>query len=179
MNEIKIRVAGETDAETIVIISRETFYSTYSAFNTEANMYNFMQEFFSPEKIRQELQEKHTKYLIAYNDSGIAGYVKLKDKSLPEINLNNDNVIEIARIYTSTNNINKGIGSMMMNECIKIAKELKRDYIWLGVWENNLRAFKFYERFGFKKTGEHLFALGDDIQTDWLMIKDMSQADDN
>ena len=43
--------------------------------------------------------------------------------------------------------------------------------MWLGVWEKNLKGIRFYERFGFKKFSEHLFVLGNDIQTDWLMMK--------
>ncbi len=179
MNEIRIRIADIADAAAIVNISRETFYNAYAAFNTAKNMNKFMNEFFSLEKIKQELQEENTIYLLAYSNNNIAGYVKLKDKALPEINLSNDNTVEIARIYTSTNNINKGIGSIMMNECIDYAKKLKRSFIWLGVWENNLKAIRFYERFGFKKTGEHVFALGDDLQTDWLMIKALSPGDEN
>ena len=60
-----------------------------------------------------------------------------------------------------------------MDECIAIAKAKNRDYIWLGVWERNFKAIKFYERFGFKKFGEHEFVLGDDVQTDWLMALEL------
>jgi ribosomal protein S18 acetylase RimI-like enzyme len=38
-----------------------------------------------------------------------------------------------------------------MNRCIEIAKEKDRAYIWLGVWEKNDKAIRFYERFGFKR----------------------------
>jgi ribosomal protein S18 acetylase RimI-like enzyme len=57
-----------------------------------------------------------------------------------------------------------------MQECISIAKRKQRDYIWLGVWEKNDKAIRFYERFGFKRFGEHEFVLGNDRQTDWLMM---------
>jgi len=42
-------------------------------------------------------------------------------------------------------------------------------YVWLGVWEKNERAIAFYTKNGFKVVGHHLFKLGDDIQTDYLM----------
>ena len=41
---------------------------------------------------------------------------------------------------------------------------------WLGVWENNFRAIKFYEKYGFKKIGQHNFLLGNDLQTDYLLV---------
>ncbi|MEY3918157.1 MAG: Protease synthase and sporulation negative regulatory protein 1, partial [Bacteroidota bacterium] len=42
-------------------------------------------------------------------------------------------------------------------------------YIWLGVWEHNPRAIRFYEKQGFVKFDQHIFQLGDDEQTDILM----------
>ncbi len=173
MNEVKIRIAVAADAGSIVNISRETFYNAYAAFNTQANMENFIHNYFSVETIKEELNEEKTVYLIAENSNSIAGYAKLKDKSLPPVSLNNNNVIEVARIYASVNKINSGVGSMLMNECMAIAAKKKRHYIWLGVWEQNIKAVRFYERFGFKKFGTHIFMLGDDAQTDWLLAKEI------
>ena len=56
-----------------------------------------------------------------------------------------------------------------MQKAIKIAKESNLDYIWLGVWEHNFPAIKFYEKHGFKKFSTHIFKLGNDEQTDYLM----------
>ena len=42
-------------------------------------------------------------------------------------------------------------------------------YIWLGVWEENPRATRFYQKNGFVAFGKHIFKLGDDEQTDILM----------
>jgi ribosomal protein S18 acetylase RimI-like enzyme len=47
----------------------------------------------------------------------------------------------------------------------------KKTLVWLGVWEFNPRAIKFYTRYGFKKVGVHPFVLGNDVQNDWLMAK--------
>jgi ribosomal protein S18 acetylase RimI-like enzyme len=43
------------------------------------------------------------------------------------------------------------------------------DYVWLGVWEKNLRAIQFYKKNGFVEFDQHLFILGDDPQTDIMM----------
>jgi ribosomal protein S18 acetylase RimI-like enzyme len=37
------------------------------------------------------------------------------------------------------------------------------------VWENNLRAVRFYEKNGFRDVGAHVFVLGSDVQTDRVM----------
>jgi ribosomal protein S18 acetylase RimI-like enzyme len=50
---------------------------------------------------------------------------------------------------------------------------MQKQALWLGVWEKNERAINFYHRWGFEKFGEHDFILGDDVQTDWLMKKEL------
>ena len=45
------------------------------------------------------------------------------------------------------------------------------EYVWLGVWEHNHKAIKFYQDKGFVRFGEHVFVLGEDRQTDFLMKK--------
>ncbi len=45
--------------------------------------------------------------------------------------------------------------------------------MWLGVWEYNPRAQRFYERNGFRQVGKHTFQLGSDPQTDLLMQKEL------
>lgn len=171
MDDLTIRTATSADAELIADMSRETFYNAFAPDNTEADMAKFMDEVFTRERLIEELNFPGNTFLLAYADNEPVGYVRLRDKTKPEVELNSDNVIEIARLYTITNKISKGIGTGLMNKCISIAKEKQRAFIWLGVWEKNLKGIRFYKRFGFKKFGEHIFVLGNDIQTDWLMAK--------
>ncbi|HSU51405.1 MAG TPA: GNAT family N-acetyltransferase, partial [Segetibacter sp.] len=61
----------------------------------------------------------------------------------------------------------------LMEFAISFAVSNQKTVIFLGVWEHNKKAISFYEKLGFKKFGEHLFMLGKDAQTDWLMKKDV------
>jgi diamine N-acetyltransferase len=170
MNNINIRFATEKDASLIADISRETFYNAFAPANTKNDMDKFMNEVFTHEKLMAEPDLPNNIFLLAYTGNEVAGYVRMRDKNISEISLETDNIIEIARIYTVSTETGKGIGTALMNRCIEIAKEKNRKYIWLGVWEKNDKAIRFYERFGFKRFGEHEFVLGNDVQTDWLMM---------
>jgi ribosomal protein S18 acetylase RimI-like enzyme len=81
------------------------------------------------------------------------------------------NAMEIARIYSMTNMIGKGVGKALMQASIDLAKEKGKEVIWLGVWEKNQRAIDFYIKWGFEKFDETDFLLGNDLQRDWLMRK--------
>ena len=57
-----------------------------------------------------------------------------------------------------------------LTKILNMGKEMGYRKAWLGVWENNFRAIKFYRKYGFKKFGQHSFLLGKDLQTDYLLV---------
>lgn len=57
----------------------------------------------------------------------------------------------------------------MCDKAIEIAKQKRVAFIWLGVWEENLRAINFYKKNGFIKFDKHIFSLGQEEQTDIMM----------
>lgn len=73
-----------------------------------------------------------------------------------------DNSMEIQRIYVSKSCKGMGIGSRFMDSALTLAKKKGVDYVWLGVWEHNHKAIKFYQDKGFVRFGEHFFVLGED-----------------
>lgn len=63
----------------------------------------------------------------------------------------------------------KKIGQILYDKAFEIAKQLNADYVWLGVWEQNPKAIRFYEKNGFVPFDKHVFKLGSDEQTDIMM----------
>jgi diamine N-acetyltransferase len=172
MNEIQIRLATIADAEVIADISRQTFYETFGFLNTRENMDKFMSEQFNREKLIEEVGEPENIFLLAFDGATAIGYVRLREGE-KQAAFGNKDAIEIARIYVINSSLGTGVGKDLMRESIFIAKEMKKDVIWLGVWEKNPRAIAFYTKWGFEKFDEHPFLLGDDKQNDWLMKKEL------
>ena len=68
---------------------------------------------------------------------------------------------------------NKGIGSQLLLEIIKFAKENSFEVIDLQVRSDNLSAIHLYEKFGFKKIGMHpaFFKIGnEEISFDYMCL---------
>ena len=61
-----------------------------------------------------------------------------------------------------------------MEEALENARRGNHDMLWLGVWPQNKVAIKFYEKYGFKTIGKHEFSVGDQVDIDAIMAKDMS-----
>lgn len=168
----KVKRANKTDAELIATLSRQTFIETFAEHNSAENMDKFLSTSFSHENLVKEVEEPENIFFIAYEDDEPVGYAKLREGKNPA-ELNVPDTIEIARIYAVKSSIGKGIGKLLMQECIDIAISNKKKCIWLGVWEHNKKAIDFYTKWGFEKFSTHIFILGDDAQTDWLMKKSL------
>ncbi|HEX8461317.1 MAG TPA: GNAT family N-acetyltransferase [Segetibacter sp.] len=170
--EITIEAVKESDVETLAAVSRNTFQDTFGKQNTEENMNMFLQTTFNIAAIKNEFNSTKNQFYFAKVKDKIAGYIKVSDNKKPE-ELKSIAALEIARIYAVKEMIGLGIGKLMLRFVIELAKKTNKKVIWLGVWEQNKRAIKFYQSFGFEKFGEHIFMVGNDPQIDWLMKLDL------
>lgn len=171
---MQIRRATEIDAEILAKIGWQSFHETFADHpkNHPDDMKIYMDEAFSVETISAELLDKDSIWFVAEVENEMVGFVKLKQNSREE-EIFGENPIELCRLYAIKKVIGKGVGKALMLKSLEFAKENGNDVIWLGVWEFNFNAQKFYTKFGFEKCGEHIFQLGNDPQTDWLMQREV------
>jgi ribosomal protein S18 acetylase RimI-like enzyme len=168
MEGLLIKQCGLEDIGKIKYVGEKTFYETFSDQNTEEDMHNYLKENFSYEKIESEVKNDSSRFYIAESNREVAAYMKINfDKAQTEVG--HENTLEVQRIYALKEYQGKHIGKSLIEKAIELGKENNINYIWLGVWEHNLSAIKFYEKQGFKKFDTHVFRLGDDEQIDNLM----------
>lgn len=165
---VTIRYGTTDDAEMLSELGAKTFYDTFAKGNTPENIDAYLKASFSPEIQSEELSMPDNIFLIAENENKPIGYAQLIMNSKEE-SLKGIKTMEIRRIYASQEYIGKGIGKELMSSSIEEAKQRGFDSIWLGVWEKNPRAIDFYQRWGFKEVGTHIFHVGDDPQRDFIM----------
>jgi ribosomal protein S18 acetylase RimI-like enzyme len=163
-----IRVAKKEEAEAIGLLAAQTFTETFEWYNTPENMREYNNSHFQPHQILAEIEDPNSIMYVALIDDVIVGYAKLKSSEAPP-ELDATSHIEIERLYVSKKFHDKKVGLALMNTCVEEAKKKNIAVIWLGVWEQNPRAINFYTRIGFQQFGSHIFQLGDDAQTDYLM----------
>jgi len=168
---IRISVAGVSEAPLIADMSRRTFYDTFAAYNTAENMQQFLDVQFTRQQLMAEVDDPRNTFLLAWVDGVPAGYARLYDgQELPR-ELAGSSAIEISRIYCEQGMIGKGVGKVLMEACLDVGRRKGKEWIWLCVWEQNQRAIAFYEKKGFERFGQHIFLLGQDLQNDWSMKK--------
>ena len=153
-------------------ISKQCFLETFAKYNTTENLNYYLQNNYSLNQLLQELQNKGSFFYFFKYDNQLVAYLKINicpDQS----DFNYEDTLEIERIYVLTEYKGKGIGKELMDFAIHKAIEFNLKKIWLGVWENNKPALKFYDKLGFYKINEHIFKLGNDNQTDYILQKDL------
>jgi ribosomal protein S18 acetylase RimI-like enzyme len=168
VNNIEIENVSINDVEQLQIIGRTTFYETFFESNTEENMKSYLENSFSTEKIKTELSDQNAEFYFAKIDKKIIGYLKL-NFGTSQTELKDNRAIEIERIYVLNEFQGKKVGQVLYNKAIEIAHLKNANYVWLGVWEKNLRAINFYKKNGFLVFDKHIFKLGNDEQTDIMM----------
>jgi len=165
---ISVKEATVKETEVISKLSTETFFETYSWYNTPENMLEYTQIHFSVEQTKKDFKEINTYFFLAYLGDEVIGYAKLRVFEHPE-ELKSKRHIEIERIYVQKKHHDKKVGFVLIKKCIDFVKEKNFEVIWLGVWEQNLKALNFYTRVGFERFGVHTFQLGNDFQIDFLL----------
>ncbi len=171
-DKIKIRAATVENADLLSKLSRKTFSDAFAdnPHNQAEDFAAYMAQAFNAEQLKRELADPRAVFLIADVEGEIAGYAKLlTDSREPDITA--DKPIEIVRLYAHQKFIGKGIGAALMQRCLNEAANRGHDVIWLGVWEHNPEAQKFYRKWNFVPVGSHVFQLGADAQTDVLMAR--------
>jgi diamine N-acetyltransferase len=169
-----VRHATVEDAALLADLGARTFAETFAADNSPEDMTAYLASSFGRDQQAAELADPHSLVLIAEIDGVAAGYAKLHAGPPPQ-SVTDKKPVELVRLYVSRAWLSRGVGATLMRVCI--GEAMQQDYrtIWLGVWEHNIRARAFYQKWNFREVGEHIFQLGADSQRDILMERSMSE----
>ncbi|SIQ09208.1 GNAT family N-acetyltransferase [Chryseobacterium sp. RU33C] len=170
MSSIIINKALAEDVEVVQRLGIQTFSETFAEDNTEEALKKYLEESFNTEKIKSELNNPDSHFYIAWEEDNPVGYLKVNTGSA-QTELKDDTSLEIERIYVKKSHHGKKVGQLLYNQALETAQQLKKSYLWLGVWEENLRALQFYRKNGFVEFNKHIFRLGEEEQTDLMMKK--------
>ncbi len=174
MAEVDIRLATIDDAKALTDLAYTTFWDAFAHHpkNAPDDLNHYMRQAFNLEQTTKELGDEYSVFLIAELDGEPAGYAKLITNTTEE-GITAERPIELNRLYAHQQFLGKGIGQALMDACFERARAHDHDVMWLGVWEFNPRAQRFYEKNGFRLVGSHVFQLGEDPQTDLLMQREL------
>jgi len=166
--DLQIRSLTSGDLKELQQISRQTFVETFGKDNTPENMQHYLKMNLGEERLLKELNNTGSEFFFLMMDGQKAGYLKL-NAGTAQNELKSENCIEIERLYILRSFQGSRLGRLLLNKALDLAKQRKADFVWLGVWEKNYKAIRFYRKNRFQEFGTHAFILGDEKQTDIMM----------
>ena len=169
---LTLKKCGPEDLVRLRDISIKTYWETFAPQNTPENMDAYLRQAFAPAQLRAELADPNSDFFFLYADGTLVGYLKLNETP-SQTDVNDPESLQLERIYVTGSFQGMGLGQYLINAAIETAIQRQKKYVWLGAWEHNPRALRFYDKNGFYKMGSHSFFMGDDEQTDYLLRKDL------
>ena len=172
MQVYEIKKVTIADIQDLQQISRENFSETFGSQNSTENMGKFLNKAYAEEKLRSEIENKNSNFYFLIVNNQVAGYLKVNEVDA-QIEQVADNALEVERIYLKQNFQHQGLGLVLIKLAEELARKKNKANMWLGVWEKNYQAQAFYKKDGFKRVSQHTFVVGDDPQTDFILVKEL------
>jgi len=118
----------------------------------------------STDHLYESFQQEGSSYFIALDDAEVIGGVGI----YPSDGLPADTV-ELVKMYLAPHARGKGLGKMLMKQCIALAEELGYKKIYLESMPELKDAVSAYEKLGFKMLGGPVGCTGHFSCTIWML----------
>jgi ribosomal protein S18 acetylase RimI-like enzyme len=171
---VRIRRATSDDAAALAEFGARTFFEAFSADNTAEDMAKHLASAWGTDLQRVEIADPLFDTLLAVDAHGnFGGFAQLQAERAPA-DVPTQKPVELKRFYVDKPWQGQGLARDLMAAVEREARRRGARELWLGVWQRNERAQAFYRKCGFRKVGTQVFVVGDDPQTDDVMLKEIT-----
>ncbi|KAF9880063.1 major facilitator superfamily transporter [Colletotrichum karsti] len=171
---INIRPATLDDTQAIAELGCHVFSVTFGHSVEPHELKAFLDESYSLEAVAKDLSDPNKDTILATDLEGdILGFAMLTRGSTEPCVADLEATVELQRIYLYPKAHGTGTAKALADRLEDMAREQGFKNIWLGVWEENFRARKAYEKWGYKRVGTHDFVVGSVVQTDDILTKQL------
>ena len=170
---IKLVRVLDQELDALLDLARSTFKVSFEQQNKPEDFKLYMEKAFSRSVFKDQLRDPNSSFYFVRQLEETVGYIKINEKEAQNEQFDTQS-IELERFYIKSSFQGQNIGKEVLKLVLDMVKNTEATFLWLGVWEKNAKAIRFYERHGFKKFGSHPYYLGNDKQTDYLMKIDLT-----
>ena len=142
-------------------LAREIWDEHYIKILKQDQIDYMLNKFYSTEKIQSEIEEGIIWEMLT-NDERPIGYLVCKIES---------DKLYISKIYLKAETRGKGLGKLLLNHAIELARQNGKNSIYLNVNKYNTDSIAFYERVGFVKIDEGVFDIGNGYVMDDFILE--------
>ncbi|MDR7328762.1 GNAT family N-acetyltransferase [Corynebacterium guangdongense] len=160
------------DVATLKSVAERAFVGAFAGHIPDADMRRYFDTAYSPETLTREVADPDADVFFLEAGGETLGYIKVNVGDAQTEPMG-DECAELQRIYLLPEAVGGGYGSALMAKAVDVARAWGRSRMWLGVWDRNETALRFYRAKGFERVGEHWFSTGFSRQLDWILARDI------
>ena len=168
MTDVVVSEAMADAAGTLAATGQRLFVQTYGNISGAEDLAAHLEDYFSMGAVTAELDNPDVRYFLARDGDAVAGYLKIRRGDVPDA-VPASGAIEVQQLYVDGDHQRKGIGRLLMDQAVSVAREGAQEGVWLSVWEEADWAIHFYQAYGFHTVGTTDFWLGKSHYKDYLM----------
>ncbi len=165
MSTYLYRDAVAADADALADFARDTWVATFGHLYPPHDLRAYLTAKYGGDIQRREIADGGTRYVLAFDGLGLAGYCMMGALEMP---VDDANGLELHRLYLHQRAKGAGVADALLNDTIAWARGKGASALYLSVWENNERAQRFYRRYGFADFSEWDFMVGSTADRDYI-----------
>lgn len=157
-----IEVTDESQIQEIAELANEIWHEHYCKILSQEQIVYMLEKYQSALAIRGQIDSGY-RYFLVDVDGEVAGYCSVRyDRG--------ENRLFLSKIYIREKNRGTGLGSVLFELAIRLAKEDGLAKIWLTVNRYNRRSINFYQKKGFVIDHEEDKEIGNGfVMNDYIM----------
>lgn len=163
---IDYRNAVPADGPALAEMAKRAFCDTFGTLYRPADLAAFLDGAFGAEGLPGQLDDPRYQVRIAMDGDKVAGFLKLGPVDFPGEWA--ADTIELHQLYVLGPWQGEGIAPALMDWGITRARLGGFRRMVLSVFVDNIRAQRFYARYGFREFGSYEFRVGDHVDDDRL-----------
>lgn len=172
LQDMAIRRAVPEDAVPLRALGIESFVAAFGHLYQQGDLDAFLIENHGLANWRREVLRPDRPIWIARSpDGSLAGYAQAGPCGLP-VDRMPDGALQLRRLYVRPDILSHGVGAALMGPVLDWVDAAGRPPLFLGVWSGNLKARKFYRRYGFTRVGQYDFPVGAQIDLEFILRRD-------
>ncbi|HEU4959035.1 MAG TPA: GNAT family N-acetyltransferase [Sphingomonas sp.] len=164
---IAYRAALPADGRELAEMAKRCFTETFGTLYRASDLAGFLDDAFGASGLPSQLDDPAFTVRLATENGRIIGFAKLGPVAFP-----GDwpaGTIELHQLYVLGGWHGEGVGPALIDWAIAAARAAGCQAMVLSVYIDNVRARRFYERYGFEEIGRYDFRVGETIDDDRIM----------
>lgn len=165
------RDAVPADGAKLSAMAQRCFTDTFGSLYRASDLAAFLDRAFGADGLPSQLDDPAFKIRIGVQGDAIAGFAKIGPVDFP-----GDwgaDAIELHQLYVLSQWQGDGVGPELMDWVTATARAGGYRQLVLSVYVDNIRAQRFYARYGFVEVGKYEFRVGDHIDDDRIWVLDL------